>query len=1200
MALHVNTFKGGLDLDTDVTAYDNTHYPYALNLRIISDGANTSGTLTSMEDSAVILYIPSGNTIVGRSVLREYLIMFLKNTNTGEGRIYKIPFSAITEGMNISSYLMVTKQFAFGDNVQIVARYETPLMQKIYWVDGINVVRFANLALSSAELSAMTLDEFNIIQEVTLSTPTLSTMTLGTLKVGIVQYAYCLYNLNGSETGYSSASNPIPISTISLIETTSLLFRGSNIDEISNKGVTLNITGIDTTFDRIRVIRLHYSEPDKSPIIDIIYEGSLTSSMTIADTGNSSLGSLILEDYRYIPNIFSAKTLETKNDYLFAGNIVENSFNVNFDARVYRFNSSGQNKLYNSIYTVLQWDVSTKGYNVPEEYDCLNPYNIISADSTRPSYDNCKFKSNGTQLGGTGKYLEYNFVVSERIVDSGNTESSHLRVYTTSGVNGYQDLSNPLVLTNLGYQRDEIYRFAIVFFDKYGRQSFAKWIGDIRFPSEIDGWWYSISGSSIRDLGIEFTINSAGRSLLESQGVVSWQIVRAERTYADSTIKDCGYLSSLYNSGSNMRWRDLPQVNSADNNTPLVLEYITPETNYNKNNYSTYNRLDVYSGHTLKGLTSKNTSNVGATCITFKLDGTVSQETPVYKTISKSLLYKYTGDIESFTTMFPLGYGKNLSNRFGPMYSRDSTSYDPDQFNRCTKGTTLLLKIDGSAPTNGVKYTRRRSYTYPYGGSGFGNRLNTRYYPCGVVSTISTTTRSVFGGDCYIGWFEYMRGLWSTKENIINSNGARRIRNMSNQIAYLLVETKINLKYTINPTWSYYDDGVIGSYSEGNLVKTGYEYNAIREVRGIYELDWDDDLKFTQTFDLYTYNPIYSQMDKSKVFFPEPLDFVSNNSIDTRIYRTNNKINGENSDTWTKFLQNNFLDVDTTYEGLTKLLIFNDKLIYFQPKGVGVIPIAEREVVTTNSGSATTIGTGGVMTRYDYITTTSGASTLNSIENSTKAIYYIDSLNKKLCRLSEGVEFLSDLKGIRSFTDNKSFINLSTLFNSYNNEIWFRIQDTTVVFNEYLNSFLSFVDESFKFGISYDNKTYTFGSEIRQLDMNNRYKTPVLKLTVTPSNQFTSRFDSITVSSIVSKYGALQNKSFTNIALSNGFQTRNSTAFNARERFRQFIFNDMRDNNGNRLFDNYCNVQFTFTPSVNTERIQIRDVVTNYMPINTR
>ena len=1207
MALHVNTFKGGLDLDTNVNAYDNTHYPYALNLRILSDGENSSGTLTSMEDSEVIFNIPSGWTVVGLSKMRDNLVMFTKNG--ANGKIYYIPFTAVSTEINIEDYLKVNKAFNFGDNVQIVARYETSIIQKIYWVDGVNGLRFANLYLDASDFTAMNLDAFDIVQEVTLSTPSLSSMTNGALKVGVVQYAYCFYNLGGSETGYSPTTQPIPISTSSLDETTSLLFRGSNIGEISNKGVIISIPDIDTDFDRIRVIRLFYAEQNGTPEVDIIYEGVVSSSLTITDTGGTSLGTLTINDYRYIPNIFAAKTLETKNDYLFAGNIAESSFTIDFDARAYRFNSSRNSLLYNADLSTLEYtiDGTNPDYDViPIDTDCANKFNDVSTDKVRNASDICKFKSNGTTLGGSGKYVEFNFTATERIIDSGELDSQFLRVYTNSGSNGYQDLSNPILVTeSLGYQRDEIYRFGIVFFDKYGRQSFAKWIADIRFPSEVDGWWYTINGNNaIRDLGIIFTLNTDALDYLNTHPeVVSWQIVRAERTYDTATVKDCGYISSLYNNSRVMRWRDLPQINSTDNNTPLAIEYISPETNYNKNNYSSYNRLDIYSGHTLRGLTSKNTDGMGATCVTFKLDATTIEETPVTKTISQSMLFKYTGDTESFTTLFPFGYSKNLSNRFGPIYSRDSTSYDPDQYNRCTKGTTLLLKIDGSAPSNGVKYARRRSYTYPYGGSSFGSRLSTQYYPCSSALPVITVTQTVLGGDCYIGWFEYMRGIWSTKESIINSNGARRIRNMSNQIAYLLVETKINLKYTINPTWSYYDYGVIGDYNESDLVKIGYEYNAIKETKGIYELDWDDDLHFIQNFDLYTYNPVYSQMDKSKVFFLEPLDFISNNSIDTRIYRTSKKINGESSDSWTKFPINNLLDVDTAQGALTKLITFNDKLFFVQDSGVGVISVAEREVITTNTGSATSIGTGGVMERYDYVSTSSGSSEINAINTSTKTLYYIDNRNKKLCRLTEGIEFLSDLKGLKSFMDTATYTTTGVLFSPNFNEMWFKLTNDVVVFNEYLNSFSTFTDENFLKGIHYNNQLYTVSTSatFKKLDIVNTYKDASIHLLVSPTNQFSSRFDSITLSTTVDRNNTIQTKSFTNIGLSNRYQLKASSTFNARNRMRQWIYNDMRNDSDNtRFIDSYLLVDLDFIKTASNERIKVYDMITNYTPINAR
>ena len=1203
MALHVNTFKGGLDLDTNVNAYDNTHYPYALNLRILSDGENSSGTLTSMEESEIIFNIQTGWSVVGLSKMRDNLVMFTKNGTSG--KIYYIPFSSLSSGINIEDYLKINKAFNFGDNVQIVARYETSTIQKIYWVDGVNGLRFANLYLDASDFTAMNLDAFDIVQEVTLSTPSLSSMTTGTLKVGVVQHAYCLYNLGGSETGYSSATPPIPISNSSLTASTSLLFRGSNIGEISNKGVTISIANIDTDFDRIRVVRLFYAEQNGTPEVDIIYEGSASSTLTITDTGGASLGTISINDYRYIPNIFSAKTLETKNDYLFAGNIAESSFTIDFDARAYRFNSSRNSLLYNSDLTTLEYTISgiTPNYdNVSLSTDAVNKFNYVSEDTTRTANDTCKYKTDGITLGGEGKYISFTFTVNTRTLDDAYLESRPLRVYNNSGVNGYTDLSNPITIhNNLGYQRDEIYRFGIVFYDKYGRQSFVKWVGDIRFPNETDGLSYAMrNGNLIQDLGITFTLNQDALNYLNTHPeITGWQIVRLERTYEDASVKDCGYVANFNSEGGKLVFRSLPYL-STTNDYPTIIEYMTPETNYNKNNYDSYNRIDIYKSSILTGLTSKNSNGSGATIISFKFAGTTSTDACQRKSISKSKLFKYSSK-EEFTSLNSFGAPIQLSNVLKPMSSRTWTL--GILYNKCSKGTTLILDLH-SAPNSQPgavfsNYSRRRSYTYPYGGAGFSNRLTKKYYACSPIIPISTSTVNVFNGDCYIAWFEYMRGIWASDTSIRDKDNDQ----MSAQVAYLLVETKINLKYTINNTWSSYDNGTIANYGNSLLDDPGYEYNAIRETKGVHPLEPGEVVNFTQDFDLYTYNPVYSQMDKSKVFVAEPLDFTSNNIIDTRIYRTSKKINGEDSDTWTKFPINNLLDVDTKYGSLTRLLSFNDKLFFLQDSGIGVISVAEREVITTNSGSSTSIGTGGVMERYDYISTSSGSSEINAINTSTKTLYYIDSKNRKLCRLTEGVEYLSDLKGLKSFMDTATYTTTGVLFSPNFNELWFKLTNDIVIFNEYLNTFTTFTDENFLNGVQYSNQLYTVStsSTFKKLDIPDIYKNTSIHLLVSPTNQFSSRFDSITLSTTVDRNNTIQAKSFTNIGLSNRYQSKLSTPFNARNRMRQWIYNDMRNDSDNtRFIDSYLLVELDFIKTASNERIKVYDMITTYTPINAR
>jgi hypothetical protein len=301
------------------------------------------------------------------------------------------------------------------------------------------------------------------------------------------------------------------------------------------------------------------------------------------------------------------------------------------------------------------------------------------------------------------------------------------------------------------------------------------------------------------------------------------------------------------------------------------------------------------------------------------------------------------------------------------------------------------------------------------------------------------------------------------------------------------------------------------------------------------------------------------------------------------------------------------LDLDTTCGKLNKLLTFNNKLFYFQDSGVGIIPIEDREVVSTNTGSATTIGTGGVMTRYDYITTKSGCSTAKGVVASFTRVYYVDSINKKICRIGDGIEYLSDVLGINSFTSSATYTdeNVNTLFNHNFNEIWFNINNDCITFNEYTNTFVSFVfDTLFDTWAKCDKNIYTAvttNNTLVQLDVDGTYKNCTLHLFINPDGVFTDRFDSITISSTVDANNTIMDKSFTKIGLSNNYQSSSLCNFYppARKRMRQFIYNNIRDTSGNRFLDTYLKVILTFETS-NNERLRISDIVTNYTTINNR
>ena len=77
-------------------------------------------------------------------------------------------------------------------------------------------------------------------------------------------------------------------------------------------------------------------------------------------------------------------------------------------------------------------------------------------------------------------------------------------------------------------KRDEVYRYGIILFDKHGSRSNVQWIADIRTPNInicplMDGSYANI-------IGIEFTLSSEFKQNLIEKGIVSYEIVRCEKS----------------------------------------------------------------------------------------------------------------------------------------------------------------------------------------------------------------------------------------------------------------------------------------------------------------------------------------------------------------------------------------------------------------------------------------------------------------------------------------------------------------------------------------------------------------------------------------------------------------------------------------------------------------------------------------------
>jgi hypothetical protein len=832
--------------------------------------------------------------------------------------------------------------------------------------------------------------------------------------------------------------------------------------------------------------------------------------------------------------------------------------------------------------------------------------------------------------------------------------------------------SNPNLYKYVGYQRDEVYRFGIVFTDNKGRTSFVKWIADIRFP-EYDLISGTTSGGECKaiNMGINFTFNDAFRSYLRANNIVSYQIVRCSRDN-DGTVIDAGYIvplrklvnifdreaegpeyfesgSLFFNSFDYAVWSDKFSSTYLDNTVkyaanPLgydvsrliisdskYFEYITPTSNYNLNDLIA-DRIDIdqslaksWVKHRIEYEEEVNGVNNGTIIKIVPGRNDRVFDISLRTTINEEINFTATEDIDH---KISLGGNKSLTPKVIEFY-KGTTDLDSWSGIKYTdhkwsmKGSCKILKLENNPSlvnNNYGAYCLRRSVVYPYGGYTHAARTNSKYIACSEQIQITTDTVDVYGGDTFITFFEQLRGF-GVKDN--------QYKNVN--IVHAALESKMNFAYNDTNRFSYYDanNPVTGIPFEDN-----YLYYNIKEHKGAYSVK--DGQIFEQLEDFYSYNSAYIPSIK-KYFFPKPLDFAKESNYPTRVYRSNKKFNSEISDSWSEFKFNNFIDLDNTYGELTKLILHNEQLTAIQPKALGIISVEPREIMPSTQGEALNIATGGILDRYDYLTTKTGSAFQQSILSTMNGLYYYDGINKKICKLSEGIEYISDTKGIQSSIGKANITKFNTLYHPIYKEVWFNYTDTTnknFTYNEYLQAFISRNEILGEFWFNLGGSIYFLNNAlylnggieanigtIQLLDQNNRSKYKLsyatkgteedysinielvssnssLTLIINPNNVLVNRFDILELT-----IDSTEDLPITDLTIDNSYMTSGKIALNddnLKRRFRTYRFNQMRgvteaDGAEPRFLDTYLKIKLNFKTT--DELIKFYDLITTYEPL---
>lgn len=471
---------------------------------------STEEEIDAQINSGILPNISSTQQIIGHTTTRDGIVLF-STDNLGMDCIWYI------DGVLRNAYelkLLYVRNLGFSTStpIQAIFNYENENIQKVYWVDGSNQIRFINITHDNIEGNDPLIDipssSINFVGTVDFSQPTITDITGGGIHTaGMIQYAYNLYRLNSSQTKLSPLSELVPLGKGDNLG-------GGALNEVVGQTPIVQINNLDLTYTHIRVYAVKYTSYNELPSINLIEEREIDSdALTLYDDG-TTISSLTLEEFLFLgSNPVIPKHIETKDNRLFLANIQTKEFVLpdELDCRVYSFpiNSTSTEvndniRLVNDVVIGDKSVISSSTYNLPLKSDAINL-----------KYDTNKYQANSSILGGEGKFVKL------QIVQKSLTNSEDYRLLKDR----------------------ELYRFGIEFYNNLGQTSLPEWLIDYKMPSgNLQGNYNTLKVELKPSF---YTWLNTYNFESDDDKPVGYRVIRADRTISDKTILCQGILSSM-------------------------------------------------------------------------------------------------------------------------------------------------------------------------------------------------------------------------------------------------------------------------------------------------------------------------------------------------------------------------------------------------------------------------------------------------------------------------------------------------------------------------------------------------------------------------------------------------------------------------------------------------------------------------------
>ena len=330
----------GMNRDLSVSAFNPEFSFENMNLRLLTNEGNTlmswvnekgTSSISIVEEnddgSASSTAFTLSGTPIGTAVLNHYLVIFTKAESYDY--IYRLKYTdslkTILQCKQLWRSASSLLKFSVDNPLETLVSYESELVQKVYWTDGIEQPRVINIKkdYSNAQEATPIYNPFDFVRELQLNETVKVEKQLsasGMFAPGVIQYAFTYYDKYGQESNIFYTS---PLQYISYKE------RGASPEDKVENAFVIKVNDVDRHFDYLRIYSIQRTSINGTPICKRIQDIDIQNitdvdghyNVSYTDTGTSGDSVDPTELLYKGGDIVAAKTLEQKDGTLFMGGL---------------------------------------------------------------------------------------------------------------------------------------------------------------------------------------------------------------------------------------------------------------------------------------------------------------------------------------------------------------------------------------------------------------------------------------------------------------------------------------------------------------------------------------------------------------------------------------------------------------------------------------------------------------------------------------------------------------------------------------------------------------------------------------------------------------------------------------------------------------------------------------------------------------